>query len=369
MNFGRETDVALTADLEASGQGDGVLHGLCSTVAGGWEERVGAVSHLYHTAMRRRPVLTRIAPHEFPVDDTVLGCFLHQSGGYLGKSWYLSRYFKDLVDVDVMAPGLVACIRPLGLPHQMMNFTKVQGKKAHLVSHVPSNEVSISLNAEREAFPTSEQRQRQSCHILPKLNSPQPHLNKWARTIIQGPSCRDVRILHSQLDGKGSTEDGESTRVSSNVVATHEIVTLGSRAISGNDNISLELTAILKDDTCFLRLLILEVVSDAAAMTDVNSDTFDLVQKGGDELGSVVAVPLDSSLCPVWVGVCDINKRWFLRFRDTFSGDLMISNQSGVIDPVEFLSQLGPMKLEVANDLAANCEKVPCREHTGLVAI
>jgi hypothetical protein len=80
--------------------------------------------------LRRRPVLTRIAPHEFPVDDTVLGCFLHQSGGYLGESWYLSRYFKDLVDVDVMAPGLVACIGPLGLLYQMMIFTRLQERKS-----------------------------------------------------------------------------------------------------------------------------------------------------------------------------------------------------------------------------------------------
>jgi hypothetical protein len=106
MNLGRPSNAALAADLQARGKRDGVLHGLRRAVSGRWEEGMGTVPDLDDPAAWRHPVLSRVAPHDLPVDNAVFRRLLDHSGGYLWEPGDLGRGLEHLGHVDMLAPRL-----------------------------------------------------------------------------------------------------------------------------------------------------------------------------------------------------------------------------------------------------------------------
>ena len=102
-------DALLSCNLKARGQCYGVLDGLGSAVARGWEERVGAVSNLDNTSGGREPAGLRVSPEKLEVNDGLGWCALDQSLEH-GRPWRGTRHFvhalEDLVVVNGRVPAL-----------------------------------------------------------------------------------------------------------------------------------------------------------------------------------------------------------------------------------------------------------------------
>jgi hypothetical protein len=102
-------DLVLAGELQAGGDGDGVLDGLSGTVTGGRQESVCGVTDLDHALGGRGPGELRVTPEELEVYDGVGRGDLYkllEHGRPLVGTRHLIKALDDFFGADVVAPGL-----------------------------------------------------------------------------------------------------------------------------------------------------------------------------------------------------------------------------------------------------------------------
>ena len=102
-------NLVLAGELQAGGDGDGVLDGLGSTVSRGRQESVSGVTDLDYALGGRSPGELRVTPEELEVYDGVGRGDLYkllEHGRPLVGTRHLIKALDDFFGADVVAPGL-----------------------------------------------------------------------------------------------------------------------------------------------------------------------------------------------------------------------------------------------------------------------